>query len=118
MNNRKQQINSLLNSLTEREIDEYVKDKKININKLKLLERIKFNKPIDHRHKISNDIGSSFNKDIEKMYKLGTAYIIAFVLVCFYDDKYKILDLKQYLKAMIDGDKKLKEYVYDCMKDF
>jgi len=48
---------------------------------------------------------------------MGEAYIIAFVLECFYDKKYKIKDLQQYLKAIIDGDEELKEYVYDIMKD-
>ena len=50
--------------------------------------------------------------------KLGSAYMIAFILNSFYDDKYKINDIKCYLKAIIDEDNEVKEYVYDIMKDF
>jgi len=36
----------------------------------------------------------------------------------FQNDKYKISDLQSYLKIMIKDDLKLKELVYEIMKDF
>ena len=79
---------------------------------------MKSNKPETHFIKISNNINEKFYKVLNQYRQLGSAYIIAFVLECFYDDKYKIKDIQSYMKALMDDDKQLKEYVYDLMKDF
>jgi hypothetical protein len=75
--------------------------------------------------KISNKIATeSFEKinkticdSMEQYYKLGEATIIALILNCFYEDKYKSKDIKEYMKSIIDSDNELKEMVYDCMKE-
>lgn len=118
MNNRKQKIHSVLDSLTQKELEEYIKERKLNIKKEELLKKIKLKKEFNHFEKISNLITVNLNNILSKYYKLGQARIIAFILVCFYDNKYKIKDIKSYMKQLIDDDKELKEYVYDCMKDF
>ena len=118
MNNRKQKIYSLLDSLSQKELEDYIKDRKMN-NKIKeMLDTINKYKESNHFVKLSNSITGNLNDIIIKYHKLGQAYTIAFVLECFYDQKYKLTDLRTYLKAQIDDDKELKEYVYDCMKDF
>jgi len=76
--------------------------------------------------KISNkttmEFSEKINKNIcdliEQYYRLGEANIISFILNCFYEDKYKSKDIKEYIKAIIDSDNELKEMVYDCMKDW
>ena len=71
-----------------------------------------------HLYIIGDEIGKEFNESANKYYKMGQAWIIAFVLECFYDNKYKIKDLQWYLKEIIKQDDTLKEYVYEIMKDF
>jgi len=121
-NNRKQKIYSILDSLTRTELEKYISDKKlINTKSKELLElfnRVKVNREYNHSQIILNKLSKNLQETLDGYYKMGEAHIIAFVLECFYDKKYKIKDLKEYLKTMIDGDKKLKEYVYDIMKDF
>ena len=121
-NNRKQKIYSILDSLTRTELEKYISDKKlINTKSKELLElfnRVKVNREQNNLQIISSNLSKNLQETIDGYYKMGEAYIIAFVLECFYDKKYKIKDLKEYLKTMIDHDKKLKEYVYDIMKDF
>ena len=121
-NNRKQKIYSVLNSLTRTELENYISDKKLMKTKskelLELFNRVKVNREQNNLQIISSNLSKNLQETIDGYYKMGEAYIIAFVLECFYDKKYKIKDLKEYLKTMIDGDKKLKEYVYDIMKDF
>jgi len=120
-NNRKQKVYSMLDSITRTELDTYISDNNLMKTKskelLELLDRVKVNREYNHSQIISNKLGKNLQETIDGYYKMGEAYIIAFVLECFYDKKYKIKDLQQYLKAIIDGDKELKEYVYDIMKD-
>jgi hypothetical protein len=119
MNNRKQKINSFLNSITSKELDDYVKDNNFREKEIqKKFERVKSIKPNTHQEIIFNKINDETGNYINSIYRSGQAWVIAFVLQCFYNDKYKISDLQQYLKAMIDGDNELKEYVYEIMKDF
>jgi predicted DNA-binding ArsR family transcriptional regulator len=119
MNNRKQQIYSFLNSITSKELENYIKDNKIhNKNVQELMDKIKSSKSKTHQDKIFNDINEGFGKHLSSYYKSGQAWVIAFVLECFYNDKYKISDLQEYLKAMMNSDKEVKEYVYEIMKDF
>jgi len=122
MNNRKQKIYSVLDSITKTELENYISDKKLMKTKskemLELFNRVKVNREQNNLQIISSNLSKNLQETIDGYYKMGEAYIIAFVLECFYDKKYKIKDLKEYLKTMIDGDKKLKEYVYDIMKDF
>ena len=120
-NNRKQKVYSMLDSITRTELENYILDNKYINTKtkelLELLDRVKANKEYSQSDKILNKLNNNFQQSLNNYYKFGMANIIAFVLECFYDKKYKIKDLQQYLKAIIDGDKELKEYVYDIMKD-
>lgn len=120
MNNRKQIVNSFLDSVTEKELEEYIKEHKlINKGHIKLLEKVKDNKPESHYMKLLQDNGNNnMETAISNYIDLGRAWVIAFVLECFYDDKYKVNDLQTYLKAMFKDDETLREYVYECMKDF
>lgn len=118
-NNRKQKVYSLLDSLSQNELEKYMSEREfINAGVKKMIEKIKINREPNHYNILISKIGVDIDKNFNSFYKLGQAWIIAFVLECFYDKKYKIADLKEYLKVMIDGDKQLKEYVYDLMKDF
>jgi len=121
-NNRKQKVYSMLDSITKTELENYISDKKLMKTKskemLELFNRVKVNREQNNLQIISSNLSKNLQETINGYYKMGEAYIIAFVLECFYDKKYKIKDLKEYLKTMIDHDKKLKEYVYDIMKDF
>ncbi len=119
-NNRKQKINSVLDSLTSKELENYLNTKKdyLNPKAKESLNKIKINREENHYYTISKGISDNLEKVLNGYYKLGEAWVIAFVLECFYDKKYKFADLKEYLKAFIDNDKELKEYVYDLMKDF
>jgi len=120
MNNRKQQVNSFLNSITEKELEDYIKENKlINRGYKKLLSIVRDSKPKSHYMKLLEENGNNnMNIAISNYINLGRAWVIAFVLECFYDDRYKLSDLQTYLKAMFKDDKVLKEYVYECMKDF
>ena len=121
-NNRKQKVYSMLDSITKTELENYISDKKLMKTKskemLELFNRVKVNREQNNLQIISSNLSKNLQETLDGYYKMGEAYIIAFVLECFYDKKYKIKDLKEYLKTMIDHDKKLKEYVYDIMKDF
>jgi hypothetical protein len=119
MNNRKQQVFAMLDSLTKKEIYDYIKERNIIVKGMKEdFHRIAKVKQPSHFETILSNISGNMYETTNEYYRLGEAYIIAFILVCFYDDKYKIKDMKDYMKGLIDGDKKLKEYVYDIMKDF
>jgi len=118
-NNRKQKVYSILDSLTQTELDNYIKDKNIDLEKDKLINKLnELRKPKTHWEKAAQKINDDFGKVLNSYFNLGRAWIIAFVLQCFYDDKYKIADLKSYLYAIIKDNPELKEMVYDCMKDF
>ncbi|HHX69723.1 MAG TPA: hypothetical protein GX708_16965 [Gallicola sp.] len=117
-NNRKQKVFSFLDSVTETELNNYIKERKINNISRDALNKIKNNSQKSHWEQICFSLMQKTNENSNNFLKLGQAFIIAFVLECFYDKKYKIKDLKEYLKVMIDNDEELKNYVYDCMKDF
>lgn len=118
MNNRKQKVESVLKSLTQKELDDFITKNNINLDRDRMYRKLKeIRKPETHYHKIGESINSDIGKNIHSYYKLGQAWVIAFVLECFYDDKYKIRDMQTYIKAMIKDDDELKEMVYDCMKD-
>jgi hypothetical protein len=119
MNNRKQQINSLLNSITSKELDNYIRENQIHNKELiNNFKKVKNTAPDSHMDKIMSGISDNFGKVLNSYYKAGQAWVIAFVLECFYNDKYKISDLQKYMKALIKDNKELKEYVYEIMKDF
>ena len=99
-------------------MDDYIADKKINLEWIIKFKRIKETKPKSHQHRLVEEIANKGQNVNNSFYKLGSAYMIAFILNSFYDDKYKINDIKCYLKAIIDEDNEVKEYVYDIMKDF
>lgn len=79
--------------------------------------------------KIANKIGSELNKSNEIMndalrnaiiqyYLLGQASIISLLLHGINYKNYKSEDIKECLELCINGDKELKNMVYDCMKDY
>ena len=118
-NNYKQKVYSVLDGLTQADLDDYIKNRNINLNRdnmLKMLEKIR--KPETHFQKIINDINDEVSKASMSYYNLGMAWVMSFILECLYDDKYKFADLKSYIHTMMDGNSELKEMVYDCMKDF
>jgi hypothetical protein len=118
-NNRKQKVYSLLDSLSQNELEKYMSERDfINADIKRKFAKIKNSREPNHYDILTSKIGVDIDKNFKSFYKIGQAWIIAFVLECFYDKKYKIADLKEYLKALIDDDKELKEYVYDLMKDF
>lgn len=118
-NNHKQKVFSVLDSLTQTELDQYIKERNINLQRDKLFEMInKIHKPEKHQEKLTCNINDEFGKIANSYYHLGMAWVISFVLECFYDDKYKIKDLKEYLHMIIKDNQELKEMVYDCMKDW
>lgn len=118
-NNRKQKITATLDSLTSKELEEYVSSKGYINSKVKeILNKIQANREEKHTDILFKNINEDINSIFSRIYKLGQAWVIAFVLECFYNDKYKISDLQSYLKIMIKDDLKLKELVYEIMKDF
>ena len=118
MGNRKQQVESFLDTVTEKEMEDYIKDKNVNLEWIKKFKRIEETRHESHLNRLTEQIYQK-NFDVnDSFYKLGVAYVVAFILNSFYDDKYKINDIKYYLKAIIDGDSETKGYVYDIMKDF
>ena len=119
MNNRKQKVESVLKSLTQKELDDFITKNNINLDRDRMHRKLKeIRKPETHYQKIGESINNDIGENINSYYKLGQAWVIAFVLECFYDDKYKIQDIKTYMKAMIKDDVELKEMVYDIMKDW
>jgi len=115
MNNRKQQINSFLNSLTSTELNTYLKENKINrdaIRGLELLQKHKENKKEDsHLQKLINkncDISSIY----ENMFRIGQSQIIAYILYYGLQKDFKIEDFVEFFKNIMD-----KEMVYEIMKD-
>ncbi|HHU55746.1 MAG TPA: hypothetical protein GXZ48_03530 [Acholeplasmataceae bacterium] len=118
-NNRKQKVYSILDSLTQTELDNYIKERKINLKVDKLMETLnKIKKPESHYARIIQKINDDFSNILTSYYNLGMAWVIAFVLESFYDDKYKIKDLKLYLHEIMKNNSELKDMAYDCMKDF
>lgn len=119
MNNRKQKVKSFLNSITSKELEDYIKENNIpNKNIQEMIDRIKHHRPEKHLDIITSKINDGLGKDINSIYKSGQAWVIAFVFRMFYNDKYKVSDLQEYMKAMMESDEELKEYVYEIMKDF
>jgi hypothetical protein len=118
-NNHKQKVYSVLDRLTKNELDNYIKDRSISVEKNEIFELLsKVKKPETYVQGWCQKISDGFQNSLSSYYKLGQASIISFVLECFYDDKYKIKDLQDYLRCMFKDDIELKEMVYDFMKDF
>lgn len=123
MSNRQQQINSFMNSLTQKEIDKFISENRINKSLLISLEKIKNSGlPQTHSDRIVKEINTAFTQGFDEynnsIYRLGQAQIIALLLNQFYDEEYKISDVKSFFKVLMDNEKELKGFVYDIMKDF
>lgn len=123
MSNRQQQVNSFINSLTQKEVDKFISENRINKSLLISLEKIKNSGlPQTHSDRIVKEINTAFTQDFDEynnsIYRLGQAQIIALLLNQFYDEEYKISDVKSFFKALMDNEKELKGFVYDIMKDF
>jgi septum formation topological specificity factor MinE len=108
----------MLDSLTQKELEDYIQNRKLNNKAKELLELMSQRKSQTHLVKTFQSVNGDFNDIICKYVEIGKAQIIAFILECFYEEKYKIKDIKSYMKAMISSNKQLKEYVYELMKDF
>lgn len=122
MNNRKQQVYSFLDSLTSKEIQDYINDRKLNKDHKKMLEYIARRKPKSHLEKLFNEeiidnYYTNLNAIINKTYKIGRGHIIAFLLRLFYDNNYKLDEIIPQLQQLMNEDDELKEYVYAMMKD-
>ena len=123
MSNRQQKVNSFINSLTQKEVDEFISANKVNKNFLDSLNKIKNNRLSQtHSDRIVKEIHTAFAQGFDEysssLYRLGQAQIIALLLNQFYDEEYKVSDVKSFFKALMDNAKELKEYVYEIMKDF
>lgn len=118
-NNHKQKVYSVLDSLTQKELEQYMKDRNINLKRDSIVDKLsRFRKTDTHREKISQDISTKFSNNLQSYYSFAQANIITFILEYLYDDTYKIKDLKEYLHEIMKSNKELKEMVYDIMKDF
>ena len=121
-NNRQQQVDSFLKGITQQELEGYISRNNLNIAHLKNLNKVKRVAPKTHFIGVTDIIFQNFSKEhqiiTDSIYKLGQAQIIALLLNQFYDENYKITDVKSFFKALIDKDKDLKEYVYEIMKDY
>lgn len=121
-NNRQQQVDSFLKGVTQQELESYINENKLNLAYIKNLNRIKQVAPKTHFGGITDVVLRNFNKEcrtvIDSVNKLGQAQIIAVLLNQFYDEDYKVSDVKSFFKALMDEDKELKEYVYEIMKDY
>ena len=121
--NRQQQVNSFLSGLTQKEVDIFIDENKINVEYIKKLNKIR-NSSLSktHSQKIFDTITQKFGKEheefTESIYKIGQAQIVALLLNQFYDENYKVSDVKSFFKAWMDNDKDLKGYVYEIMKDY
>jgi hypothetical protein len=114
---RKQTVENLLNGLTSKEMDEYIKDNNlINKDMMEKYELLKRHCKPDHFSILTDKASSTLQKGINDYYKIGQAQIISMLLNCFYDGNFNITDVKTFFKKMMDGDKLLKEYTYEIMK--
>ena len=118
MNNRKRQVQSLLDGLTLKEIEDYLEDNKINKDKLNSLELLKkykeYKGDTSHRQKLANQV---FN-NIEDIYLLGQANIISAILYYGLHKDFNVKDFVKVYDEMLKEDSKLKEFVYESMKDY
>lgn len=75
-----------------------------------------------HGNKILDDISKKYSDNhteyVGSIYKLGQAQIMALLLNEFYDENYEVSYIKSFFKIYMDGDKELKNYVYEIMKDY
>ncbi len=121
--NRQQQVNSFLEGITQKELDNYISKNKLNVKYADTLRKIRDETSSKtHIDMVFKDINTKFNKEyvdyIWSVYKIGQAQLIALFLNNFYDENYKISNIKKLLKAWMDNDKELKNYVYEIMKDY
>ena len=119
MNNRKQKINSILDSLTSKEIEQYLSERKINKKKTELLQILQKNKDqkgeLTHLQKLFSEVINY--QPYEKMFDLGQANVIAMI---FHYGLHKDFTMKEFIKGMrnsFDDNQRLKNFVYDIMKD-
>ena len=121
-NNNKQKVYSVLDGLTQTELNNYIKDRNIKIEHDELIEKFEklkaIKKPSDHYSCHAQNINDDLFQTLNSYCNLGMAWVIAIVFECFNDNEYKIEDIKKNLRVLIENDKQLKEMVYDCMKDF
>lgn len=119
MNNRKQEIYSLLDSMTANEFDDYIKNRvDINSTTLNYLNHMKkykeYKNETTHLQKLIN---KSYG-EIQNLFTVGEANIIAMILYYSLHDKYDIKDFCELFKNILKGNKTLRECTYDIMKDF
>ena len=105
------------------EIKKVLNEKSVKKERIDVLKNIKRSViSRTHDNKILDDISKKYSDNhieyIENIYKLGQAQIMALLLNQFYDENYKVSDIKSFFKAWMDNDKELKNYVYEIMKDY
>ena len=118
MNNRKQQINSFLNSLTTKELDTYLKENKINKNHVEELEILTKYRQYKHTESHFQKLYNKTYNSINNLYFLGEANIIATILYYSLQESFDIKDFVKMFNKLLENNKELKEYVYEIMKDF
>jgi hypothetical protein len=105
--------------LTEEDIDNYIKESKLDIkDKIEKLELIKrHRKPKTYAEKVCNEINDTIVNSLDNYSKLTRASDIAFLMYAVYDLKLSAEDfLSQYTKE-ISKDKVLSNHIYEMYKE-
>lgn len=116
-NNRKQKVNAFLDSITRVELEQYMKNTKLNRDARTLLNELSSQRPETHIERIYTQLNNDFAELLDKLRRLGQAHIIATVLNFMFDARYSLGDLKDMLYNYCKDDKILQEYVFEIMKD-
>ena len=117
MNNRKQEIFSVLDSLTANELEKYIEERKLNNKFQGLLNKIKEHREPTHFQKLANECSKNVSSAYDKYYYLGEANMLAYFLhvLCHHDFNTK--ECKELLMKTLKDNQELKEMTYEIMKD-
>lgn len=119
MNNRKQKIYSLLDSMTANELDDYIKNR-VGINKTTIDTLTHIQKYKEYKNETTH-LQRLVNKSyegIQNLFVIGEANIIAMVLYYSLHDEFNVKNFCDVFRDMLKKDKVLREFTYDIMKDF
>lgn len=119
MNNRKQEIYILLDSMTANEFDDYIKNR-VDTNKTALdyLNHMKKYKEYKNETIHLQRLVNKSYEGIQDLFTVGEANIIAMILYYSLHDKFNVKDFCNIFRDMLKRDEKLREFTYDIMKDF
>jgi hypothetical protein len=118
LNNRKQQIFSVLDSLTANELEKYIEERKLNNKFQGLLNKIKEYREPTHLQRLINKCSKDVDSIYEKYYHLGEARILAYFLYVLCHKDFETKECKILINKMLEDSQELKEMTYDIMKDF